>query len=152
MRTTLRDDATNFGHVDAEIGGPLSFDHRCTGNAGDVPVQLIRRFEGGDRASGPGEGEENRLQHFVAAVGDEDLIRTDSVQGADRRAKGGGRTIGISVPLNARHFGRQCLTKRRRRSDRSLVRVQTNIDGDLGRVVSLQSRQIVANGYSGHEV
>ena len=93
--------------VQGEVAASLSFDHRRTRDPGDVAVELIGGLEGRHRAAGAGEGEQQRLQDLVGAVGREDLRRFHAVQGGDRLTQRRRGAIGIPVPLEAGELSRE---------------------------------------------
>ena len=110
-------------------------DQRRAGEAGDMGVQGVRRLEDHGRAAGPAVGEEEALDHFVGAVGAEDLGRVDAVVGAERRPKRGRLPIGVAVEGDgAQLFGQRLDEGGRWRLGR-LVGVQPDLDLDLRRVV-----------------
>ena len=105
----------------------------------------------GSNVPGAGESEQHRLQHLIAAVGDEHLLGSDAVQFANGSTQAGRAAVGVSVPIDAGHRRGEGVTKSLWRTNWRLVRVQTNVDRDLGRVVALEGRQVVAHGNTGHD-
>ena len=68
-------------------------------------MQLVGRLEGGHLSTRSAVGEQQRLQHLVGTVGDEDLLAADAVGRADGVAQLSGRSVGIAVPLDPGHLG-----------------------------------------------
>ena len=150
MRFRRGDHPLHFREVDREIGLSLAFDQRGSGDARDVAVQLIGRLEGRHRASGAGEGEEDRLEDFVAAVGHENHRGRHTMEFADGGPQSTGRTIRIPIPLNRIDGRCKFASEVGWRTDRCLVRVQADANIDLWRVIALEDRQIVTHGNPDH--
>ena len=91
-----------------------------------MAVQLVGRLEGHHPPTRAGEGEEQRLQHLVRAVGGEDLLGRHAVQRADRLAEVGRGAVGVAVPLHAGQLGRERVPPRRRRRLGRLVGVEAD--------------------------
>ena len=63
-------------------------------------MQLIRRFERGHGAPRTAVSEKHALQHFVAAVGYEHIVRAHPVHGGYCATKFACGAIGVSIPAN----------------------------------------------------
>ena len=120
-------------------------DHRGAGEPADVGVQRVGRLPHRGGAAGAAVGEQQRLQHLVRAVGHEHLGRVDVVQPGDGGPQVGRGPVGIAVPVD----GGRRPSRRRPASSAGgavgrLVRVEAHVDVDLGRVVALHERDVVA--------
>ena len=131
--------------IELEVGGALRLDDLGPGDARDVRVQLIGRFERQCRATWSAVGEKKRLEHLVRAVRGEDLLGGDVVQLRDRRPELGGSAIGISVPFDAAELRRERVAPARRRRLGRLVGVESNLDIHLRRVIALERAEVIAH-------
>ena len=91
------DEARGVVGVDLEVVVSVAFDDRGAGDAGDVAVERVGGLEQQGAAARPAEGEQQRLQDLVGAVGTEDLVGGDVVEVGDGLAQLGGGAVGVAV-------------------------------------------------------
>jgi hypothetical protein len=143
-RRGVSEHATDLVEVEAEVLAPLPDRHRGAGDARDVAVERVGGLEDGGGAARAAVGEAQRLEHLVGAVGREDLLGRHVVVPGDRLAEAAVRAVGVAVPLHGRDLGLERVDEALRRRDRCLVGVQPDGHVDLGRVVPLHEREVVA--------
>ena len=97
MGLALCDEAGGVVGVDHEVVVARALDDLGGGDAGDVRVQRVRGLEEQGAPARAAEGEQERLQDLVGAVGAEDLVGRHLVQIRDGLAQLGGRAVGIAV-------------------------------------------------------
>ena len=144
MRSTADSD------VEAEVRSAFALDHCRAGEPGDVPVQLVGRLERGHPSSGAGVGQQQGLQHLVGAVGCEHLVGTHMVRVGDRGAQRRSTAVGVAMPFDPRQLGSERVAPRRGWRCGRLVGVEPHPHVDLGRVIALESSQVVAYGHRMH--
>ena len=135
--------------IEGEVVGSLADRDFGAGDAGDVAVQRVGGLEHRRGAPGAAVREAHGLEHLVGAVGGEDLLGRNPVMGGDRLAQGRVRAIGVAVPVEVRHLGGERRGEAHRRWFRGLVGVEAHGHRDLGRVVALHEREVIARRH-GH--
>ena len=150
-RRRLGEDAPHLVEVEGEVVGALADGDAGAGDAGDVAVQRVGGLEHGRRAAGAAVGEAQRLEHLVGAVGGEDLLGRRR-RGGRRwpRAGRGSDAVGVAVPLERGQLGGERVGEAGRRRLGRLVGVEADGHVDLGRVVALHEREVVARR-DGHD-
>ena len=141
----LGEDAAHLVEVEGEVLGALADGDGGAGDARDVAVQRVGRLEHRGGATGAAVGEAERLEHLVGAVGREHLLGSDAVVGGDRLAQARGRSgRGSGASRASATSAASAVGEARRRRLGGLVGVEADGHVDLGRVVALHEREVVA--------
>jgi hypothetical protein len=131
VRTRLLHHLDHLLRFQGEVRSTLRLHDPCSDDSGDVGVQLVRRLEGGHRAARTGEGEQQGLDHLVAPVGREDVLRMDAVVIGESRSQTTGGSIRVPIPGDPGDLPRQSLDEFRGWRQGRFIGVQPDPDVDL---------------------